>query len=219
MPIAGRNNQHISDEWLEHRFNLFENWLLPSLKAQTVQDFTWIAFMDNRVPIHFKMRGRDLEDDYPNLNFLYLQYQDWAQMEQEWFWNIRALAEPGLVHTSRIDTDDAVRKDYIELIQKHAKVGYFTCFRNGYMSYDNEAYPRNYVKNPFLTFSEEVDNTDDLQTVNKVPHPKADPMHYIRPDLHGWIQQAHDKNLFNHDTINYEAPTIPLDSIRKEFGI
>lgn len=28
-------------KWLEHRFSLFENYCIPSIKNQTCQDFEW----------------------------------------------------------------------------------------------------------------------------------------------------------------------------------
>ncbi len=39
-----------TDEWLEKRFELFENYCLPSLKAQTNKNFVWLCLFDQFTP-------------------------------------------------------------------------------------------------------------------------------------------------------------------------
>ncbi len=218
LPIAGKNNQHLSEEWLDHRFDLFEKWAYPSVKNQTVKPDKWYVFMDARTPEKYLNRIQILWEDLRFLIPIVLA-GSWEEMEQHWFFTVRMGATPGLVHTTRIDSDDAICSRYCELVQENFEIGYFSCFKTGYMAYGDEAYRRDYNKNPFLTYSEWVTDVKDLKTVSHLPHPQAEPMIYICKDYPGWIQYAHDKNLFNHDTIDHEQVTFPLDDIRKDFGI
>ena len=50
-------------EWLEHRFALFENYCLPSIKNQTCQEFVWIVLFDSTTPDIFKNRIADYENN------------------------------------------------------------------------------------------------------------------------------------------------------------
>ena len=39
-----------TDRWLEHRFEVFERYCLPSVAAQTSGNFTWLCLFDAATP-------------------------------------------------------------------------------------------------------------------------------------------------------------------------
>lgn len=43
-----------STAWLEHRFELFERFCLPSIQNQTIKSFHWIVLFDSSTPDRFK---------------------------------------------------------------------------------------------------------------------------------------------------------------------
>ena len=41
-----RGNKVLTDEWLSHRFKLFENYCLPSIVNQENKNFIWLVYFD-----------------------------------------------------------------------------------------------------------------------------------------------------------------------------
>ena len=39
-----------TERWLEHRFEIFERYCLPSVAAQTSRNFTWLCLFDAATP-------------------------------------------------------------------------------------------------------------------------------------------------------------------------
>lgn len=50
-----KNDNEINrNEWLAYRLNLFETYCLPSVVAQTEQNFKWIILVDKETPKEFQ---------------------------------------------------------------------------------------------------------------------------------------------------------------------
>ena len=45
-----------TDRWLEHRFEVFERYCLPSVAAQTSGNFTWLCLFDAATPEPYRSR-------------------------------------------------------------------------------------------------------------------------------------------------------------------
>lgn len=91
-------------EWLEHRKRIFNEYCLPSVKAQTCQDFTWIIAFDPYTP------SKVIEElDFPdNAVIVMMQphlYLRTLEPESDW------------LITSRFDNDDSYRIDFVEVLQ------------------------------------------------------------------------------------------------------
>src|SRR5262245_62661283 len=59
---AGRRVR--TEEWLAHRWPLFETFCLPSVRNQTSQDFRWLVRFDPATPPHHRERFLALTRDY-----------------------------------------------------------------------------------------------------------------------------------------------------------
>lgn len=46
--------------WLEHRFEVFERYCLPSVAAQTATDFRWLCLFDAATPEPYRRHARTL---------------------------------------------------------------------------------------------------------------------------------------------------------------
>ena len=109
----------IKDElWLSYRLEIFSNTVLPSLANQSNQEFEWVIFIDAGLPILHRSRLKMLLAE-TCLNARTLQVSDYSMVNREIVGIIKCVAEAVLV-TSRIDDDDCIHEDVIELIQREA---------------------------------------------------------------------------------------------------
>lgn len=216
------SGKHIDEDWLEDRLQLFESWALPSMLAQTFTDFVWLIFCWKHTPERFLPRMQAYGNVDERVKPQFLGGRGWPAVMEDWMSRIYYHAEPGTVFTTRIDSDDAIRKDYLERVRAIAEPGVWVGFLRGFMCRDNQVYLRSYQNNPFLTYSEEVKDVRDLETVNKYPHPKVPRIAYVETEEPGWLQHAHDNTGWNKDTL-HEADMLtdwmPLDNVREDFGI
>ena len=61
------------DQWLLHRFELFERYCLPSMAAQANQDFRWFLFFDEATPSQFRERIELARDSCPQIQAFYIK--------------------------------------------------------------------------------------------------------------------------------------------------
>lgn len=104
--------------WLRGRFDLFADWCLPSVAAQTEQRFEWIVLFDIDTPAPFRAEIEALRGVYPfHAWFTPLFPADgWRRCVAE----VVAPRAPMLLST-RLDNDDALSVDHVARL--HARVG------------------------------------------------------------------------------------------------
>ena len=69
---GGKPDGNLDAAWLEGRFDLFERYCFPSLRAQSCQDFRWLVLLDARTPESFRERMESLRKRYDRLVPCYL---------------------------------------------------------------------------------------------------------------------------------------------------
>lgn len=68
VPTKGREaDVRARNGWLERRFQLFDQYCLPSVSAQTVRDFRWIIYFDRATPALFRAQIRAMQGQFPFL--------------------------------------------------------------------------------------------------------------------------------------------------------
>lgn len=187
-------------EWLDHRFDLFAKYCLPSIARQTCSNFTWVVLMDERTPIQYQERLRHLLSKSVERHSVLLTGPKWPHM-MRLFIQGNLPYETTHVITTRIDNDDAMHKDLILSVQRHFDRQDYTFveFVNGY-SYDarNSTLRRSkYVGNPFVSLIEKF--RQDITTVFCGDHLKLrekGPFITI-PEPPAWIHVIHDRNAIN----------------------
>ncbi len=98
---------------MQRRFAYFENICLPSLDAQTDQDFVLVALIGDTMPFHFRKRLKRLAEKHPYLRICTLEAAGPLNSTRRAF--RRGLDEEADFITGfRLDDDDAVGCDYIE---------------------------------------------------------------------------------------------------------
>jgi len=214
--------RHLDEAWLEDRFDLFERWALPSMIAQSADDFDWLVHCWHSTPERYKKKMSEYTKTYHQFTAVYLDGKDWPEIWGNWMSVIRDHAEKGVNLTTRIDSDDAVRYDYLECMREIAEPGIWTAFHFGLMHKDNQVYLRKYNRNPFLTYSEDIKNIDDIETVNKFTHPRVPNIKYYPDTRPGWVQNAHENTGWNKYTLlpeNMIGNWFSFDGAKKEFGL
>jgi len=98
---------------MARRFHLFENLTLPSLKAQTDQNFRIVVMSSEVMPDRFKARLAAIMAEFPNAVVDFSVYQ---RGDKAFRSHMLASLGPNLGGTAvhfRLDDDDALGKDYI----------------------------------------------------------------------------------------------------------
>jgi len=101
-----------SDAWLEHRFGLFERFCLPSVRAQSLREFRWLVFFDERTPERFRRRAEACAAKAPfELRF--------AAHYRELVPQVVAALRPDTrsLCTTRLDNDDALQRGALARVQ------------------------------------------------------------------------------------------------------
>jgi hypothetical protein len=101
------NNPLVPDpeEWMIHREKLFDELTLPSVMLQTCKNFTWLLAFAPETPVRILRKYAS----FPNVHIIHEYPQTYLRKmlanSQEW------------IITSRMDNDDTIAPEYVELVQ------------------------------------------------------------------------------------------------------
>ncbi|MBE7640353.1 hypothetical protein GUB10_08415 [Salegentibacter sp. BLCTC] len=113
-----KNNEEVlTDEWLEERFDLFENYCFASVKNQTNQNFKWLVFFDINTPEIYKQKVVDYKSDYEN--FVPVFIDGMKNFLPEIVKTISNLDSQEYIITSRLDNDDCIHQNYTDVVQSY----------------------------------------------------------------------------------------------------
>jgi hypothetical protein len=122
----------LSEAWLKDRFDLFEQYCLPSVNAQTEPGFIWLVYFDTETPEQWLPRIEGYRRDCPQFQPIFVDgmpaFLDDVQAR------IAATDAPYLI-TSRLDNDDCISSDFIASVQAQFAPNDFLAldFIDGYM--------------------------------------------------------------------------------------
>ena len=195
-----------SREWLDHRFDLFEKYCLPSIEAQSCKDFIWIVLFDSKTPDDYKIRIGKYQSDCPQLVPVYVEPQNGRYFADIFRKEVLNRLSHQRVITTYLDNDDALSIHFVEDLQKRAGLlsdGIFINYIDGYQYYTDHNYLMqiHYLRNHFMSVIEEG-NPATLKTIYgfgshyyidkisgvRIEHIKNQPM---------WCEVIHDRNMGN----------------------
>jgi len=193
-----------SDDWLNHRFDLFEQYCLPSLGGQTNKDFTWLLFFDEETPNEYKSRIESALKICPQIQVCYIKGINILPVLNSYITD-----DTDVLITTRIDNDDAFREDALEVIRGQVnKTSKKLCInlRFGY-SYDGdqaEVFSQKY--NPFSSLIE-YKSDSDFVTIFGVGHGKIHHLAKVKQIKTGphWLMVVHDRNVANRMPDEYRS--------------
>jgi Putative rhamnosyl transferase len=163
----------LTEEWMEHRWPLFETFCLPSVRGQSLQRFQWLVRLDASTADHHRQRFQWLIAGMPNVIPL------WGG--ESFRTAIDRLLDPPteLVLTTRLDNDDALHRDALARVQGSVSdfVPEFLNFPNGYrfVRADGQLYGVRHASNPFLSLVERVSRGPATRALRRsLPAPVLD---------------------------------------------
>ncbi|YCK84019.1 putative rhamnosyl transferase [Arthrobacter sp. D3-18] len=183
------------DGWLRERIVLFEHYCLPSMKAQTNQDFHWIIYFDPESPVWLLDRIRQLNRDRT-----FIPLFRTAVSPSELLQDIRAAVrgDRQLLVTTNLDNDDGLAVDFVERLQKAAGGEGSTAIylASGLVKGNSSVFLRHDPNNAFCSVSTHWSTPVTCWAAwhNMLGHSMN-----VRT-LHGspaWLQVVHDHNVSN----------------------
>lgn len=211
----------LTEEWHEHRFEIFQKFTLSSFKNQNNQDFIWLIFFDVNTDPKYKKIISSIQEEYPKFTPVFID--NFSQM-QPWIIDfIKTKKEQfQFVITSDIDNDDLLHEKFTEIVQQHFQpihdlvIDVRTGIQLELYEKKAEAYFVNMAASPFVSLVEEIENAG---SVIKEPYHSRyrQYTHYTYFDQEPlFIQFVHHYNLVNNvSTENERAYRVDYAS----FGI
>ncbi|WP_181405821.1 glycosyltransferase [Pseudarthrobacter phenanthrenivorans] len=185
-----------SDDWLHNRLELFRRYCLPTLSQQSADSFTWLVFFDDQSPDWFQ---REVSKDAPgNFEAVYVRGAFTAETVSK---AITERSSAPYILTTRVDNDDAVSRDFVQVIQSCFEWQDFEFINlvSGAQYAKKRTYLRPYTKNPFLSLME-ASLEAPPHTVFVEHHYRVDergPVRNVRTRHPMWLQVIHGGNVLN----------------------
>lgn len=211
----------LTDEWLNHRFKLFEKYTLPSVINQFNQNFEWFVFFDISTADQYKSRIESIARSYKKFIPIYIDGLSQLREATETQILSRLKDTDDFIITTRLDNDDIIHYKFIETIQNSftPKEQTLIDLRLGYQLIDSEKtieyrlFKKPY--NPFLSLITHVKNFDSI--ISKSHHQwKSISNKIVIDDVALWIQIVHNKNMVAQQNRNLKKVKTPLS---KQFGV
>ena len=214
-----------TDRWLEHRFEVFERYCLPSVAAQTSGNFTWLCLFDAATPESCRRRIEGYKARCPQFEAVYYTAAQAANLTENLRTTIAAYVScdrkgrkppPKLLITTNLDNDDAFSSDVVELLQRELRPApgkriYSLLYGYQYFTDRRFALKMRYTNNHFLTLVEPFDA--HTETIISYRHTKAIrqlPTTYLSTARGKWLEIVHEDNVSNDFRINIKVWYIPL---------
>ena len=200
-------SKHLDRQWLERRFDIFEQYCLPSVAAQSDEDFEWIVMFDHKTPKEFIERAQHGSTLCKQLRIkllpFYKNYNDaYAAIGREYISGAEQLV------SIRLDNDDALNRHFVELIRHNTpppnNKTIILTFPHG-LQWFTESHALMHVRsvsNHYLTFVEHAD--DNVITALGCDHSLAKrsfALHKIAVHKPMWLEVVHGLNIANNISI------------------
>jgi len=215
--VTKNNESLLTDEWLEHRLWLFENFCFPSVAAQTNKNFTWLIYFDTTTPDSYKQKIAAIIGNQPNIRLLYIDGMPAFYPEIQKLIATETVGKQYLI-TSRIDNDDCIRKNFIDVVQsKFTQQDYMAI--DVIKGYSLQIKPvimlgkKEHIFNPFISLIEKNENPKTVWA-NDHNHWKKETRITQVTNQRLWMSIIHEKNKVN-EFDGYG--NITWDDVRNDF--
>ena len=190
-PFLADPSRCLKPSFIEGRLGYFRRFCLQAMKAQTVQDFRWIVWMHKRTPGRFVEQMKSLLNQD---NFQLALTDEYGAEYIQRFMRQQRISMPWLV-TSRIDSDDAVAVDYVEVIQEIIRTKReFINYSEGFEWQQGRIQPYHCSHIGFQSYVEPI---EECRTVYQVPHYETAKVGLVRQysEKPMWIWVTSHENL------------------------
>lgn len=171
-----------TDEWQKRRFDLFDRYCFPSVNRQSTKNFKWLVFFNAETPESYLKKIEEYSLLCPMFHPIFVNAE--TDEVQEAINFIKRDCCCDYVITTRIDNDDMIHRDYMQLIQRSFFVptqsqNVFLCYRWGYQ-YDTLKKVILKFADDYNHFESRIEQIDQLQTV------------WVKNDRHDLVSQYGD---------------------------
>lgn len=197
-------DQGIEEGWLRNRLEIFRTVTVPSVQYQSDPDFTWIIKCHPRTPDW----ARSILSDGP-----YIANYDGSpqfssvdrQASSTFARLIRQITNDKEIITSRVDSDDALSRDYISLVKRHVKPQMFFDFSRGIVR--NRWGIFIHYKPKVSQFCSYMESGNEIKTVYHKTHIAIHDSECLKNQVDwGWMQYNHTTNITLSAQFNKEYP-------------
>ena len=124
------------------------------LFVQSNQDFRWLVLFDIHTPANFRIRIQEYSR-WPNFAPVYLEKYNLERVRERILSMIKI---PGYLITTRLDNDDALCRNFVEIVQSNffGQDFEFLNLQHGYVWHRNRIYLRRLPSNPFISLVERL---------------------------------------------------------------
>jgi len=103
----------LNEDWLNHRFDLFEKYCLPSVRNQINHDFIWCVYFDSMTPSHYKQRIQNISKNNKCFREFYIESMNELLPAFQNYISENIEKEENCIITTRLDNDDIIHKNFI----------------------------------------------------------------------------------------------------------
>lgn len=202
--------------WIDYRIDLFDKYCLPSVQAQTFKEFDWWLLIDHTIP---GLENRHIEYLRQHANITWVkEYTEQGTVNEGEL--LSEVYKNEWVCSTRLDSDDIIRNDFMQILHENvSEEEAWITFKYGYMMRDGEVAPRQYTRNPFVSYVEYASPFRSVYSVgHKQVHIQDAPLKII--DTPGWIQVDHSdniKNLVSRKMKEFDSQKITPSTLYKDF--
>ena len=207
--VTKNNEELLNDAWMEDRMWLFENFCLPSVTAQTNQNFTWLLYLDTTTSEKYKTKMFDLTSGIENIKVFFINGMNefYPQIQK----TITENTKPYLI-TTRIDNDDVISRFFIDEVQKKFDSQDFLAVDiiKGYSLQIKPIYilgKKEHVFNPFISLIEKNENPKTVWFNDHTQWKKESRIIQVT-NKRLWMSIIHEKNKVNefdgYDNVKWE---------------
>lgn len=227
-----KRNHTRTEKWLNNRFELFEQFCLPSIINQSNKCFKWIVLFDIHTPDRYKEKIKSYEKICPQFCPCFIEADKSRNFVRVFREEIQKRIDKGtnLLITTYLDNDDSLHKNYVQEMQD-IKVEYptFVSYVYGIQYYTelNIATRIPYRNNHFISLIEPLDEHRGFRTVhgygshvdiNNFKNVKT--VYYEDTMQDRWVEVIHDANMDNDVKMTFDTKLIRDTAYLKDnYGI
>lgn len=193
------------DKWMEHRWEIFTTYCLPSILNQSVKNFIWLIYFDEHTSLVFKEKIKSLAKKHSLIYPVFKpSYEAFLNELSDDILEFK-IDETSHIITSRIDNDDCFHRDAIKIIQAQflGQSFHLINLAKGItlkISPISQAAQYTYYSGPFVSLIEKINQGDVLKTVFDEDHnvyTKKNTVTQLESAVY-WIQIIHNYNVSNN---------------------
>ena len=182
--------------WMEERFDLFERYCLPSVLAQSNQNFTWWIYFDQSTREVYLDRARRGFAGRPNCVIKLCSIFGMETHQAD----LPAGLDPSRnwVVTTRLDNDDGLQRDFVKKLHEQVRVGSEAAldFPWGIVLANGAPYLSRQKSNAFISLSEPLTGAKGVYAIRHKEMSRRYSVQTVSNDP-SWLQSLHGLNYGN----------------------